>query len=221
MLSFIGYLPRSKYGLTMPGGASHISISPSEVKMKKLIILTAFVIVSALLAAAGTQPESAQSEGARAETTQPETSRPDNIQPGDASPEGPRPAYVGARKCKVCHLEIYRSWEKTRHAWALAALDDEQLQDPRCLACHTTGFGTGGYGGRSGVASLGGVQCEACHGPGSLYSRSSLMRKPDLCAEMGLVKPDSLACITCHNSESPTFKGFAYQAGLSTGTHSR
>jgi hypothetical protein len=47
------------------------------------------------------------------------------------------------------------------------------------------------------------------------------MRDPELRIEMGLVKPDSLTCVTCHNSESPTFKGFAYQAGLSTGTHSR
>jgi len=174
--------------------------------MKKLIIPAVLIIASALLVAVSAQEPAEDSL---------------ETQPGDTQPEKPAPAYVGARKCKVCHLEIYKSWEKTKHAWALAALDDEQLQDPKCLACHTTGFDNGGYGGRSGVANLGGVQCEACHGPGALYSRSSIMRDPKLCIEMGLVKVDSMTCVTCHNSESPTFKGFAYQAGLSTGTHSR
>jgi len=174
--------------------------------MKKLIILAILVITSALLVAF-----SAQDPGEDSLDTE----------SGEARSEKPTRTYVGARKCKVCHLEIYRSWEKTKHAWALAALDDQQLQNPKCLACHTTGFDNGGYGGRSGVANLGGVQCEACHGPGALYSRSSVMLKPELCIEMGLVEVDSTTCVACHNSESPTFKGFAYQAGLSTGTHSR
>jgi hypothetical protein len=36
-----------------------------------------------------------------------------------------------------------------------------------------------------------------------------------------LVIPDSVTCTRCHNAKSPTFKGFAYEAGLLTGTHSR
>jgi len=184
--------------------------------MKKLIIPAALIVASALLVAVSAQEPAEDSTG-----TQPGDTQQRDAPAGNAQTEGLRPAYVGARKCKVCHLEIYKSWEETRHAWALAALDEGQLQEPRCLACHTTGFGAGGYGGRGGVANLGGVQCEACHGAGSLYSRSSVMRDPELRAEMGLVKPDSMTCVACHNSESPTFKGFAYQAGLSTGTHSR
>jgi hypothetical protein len=171
-----------------------------------------------------TRPGGARPESAQIEDAQPESAKPENAGVGQteiAGPEEPAPAYVGARKCKVCHLEIHKSWETTKHAWALAALNDEQLESPGCLACHTTGLGNGGYGAGSGAANLGGVQCEACHGPGSLYARSSVMRDPELRIEMGLVKPDSLTCVTCHNSESPTFKGFAYQAGLSTGTHSR
>ncbi len=169
--------------------------------MKKLIIPALLIIASALLVAFSTGEPGEKS--------------------AEAQPEKPAPAYVGARKCKVCHLDIYKSWEKTKHAWAFSALNDKELEKPRCLACHTTGFGRGGYGGKSAVASLGGVQCEACHGPGSLYSRSSVMRKPELGLQMGLVRVDSTTCVTCHNSESPTFKGFAFQAGLSAGTHSR
>jgi hypothetical protein len=194
--------------------------------MKNLIIPAMIIIASTLLVVAGAQepagdPRDIQNGDARPGRVQPENAGPEEARPETAQSEGTAPSYVGARKCKVCHLEIFKSWEKTRHAWALASLEGDQLQEPRCLKCHTTGFGSGGYGGKSGVANLGGVQCEACHGPGSLYSRSSVMRSPELCVEMGLVRPDSTTCVTCHNSESPTFKGFAYKAGLSTGTHSR
>jgi hypothetical protein len=133
----------------------------------------------------------------------------------------PQPAYVGAKKCKVCHVEVFASWAKTSHAKALAALKGEDATSVTCLECHTTGFGAGGFGAEGSVVDLGGVQCEACHGPGSLYSFSSVMLKPELSAKAGLLRPDSLACVRCHNARSPTFKGFAYEAGLLTGTHSR
>ncbi len=135
--------------------------------------------------------------------------------------ERPMPAYVGATKCKICHLEIFNSWADTPHRKALSSLQGEEAGDPRCLECHTTGFGTGGYAADAGIVDLAGVQCEACHGAGSLYSLSSIMIKPDLCNQAGLVAPDSLTCMRCHNARSPTFKGFAYKVGLLTGTHSR
>ena len=135
--------------------------------------------------------------------------------------EGPKPAYVGATKCKVCHLGIFNSWTETSHGKALSSLKGEEAEDPKCLECHTTGFGAGGYGSDAGIVDLGGVQCEACHGAGSLYSLSSIMTKPDLSSRAGLVVPDSLTCVRCHNARSPTFKGFAYKVGLLTGTHSR
>jgi hypothetical protein len=135
--------------------------------------------------------------------------------------ERPRPEYVGAKKCKVCHLEIFTSWAQTRHSKAMSSLEGEAASDAECLACHTTGFGAGGYTGESDIVDLGGVQCEACHGAGSLYSLSSIMIKPELCHQAGLVVPDSLGCVRCHNARSPTFKGFAYKVGLLTGTHSR
>jgi hypothetical protein len=88
--------------------------------------------------------------------------------------------------------------------------------------CHTTGYGDGGYGGKGTLVELGGVQCEACHGAGSLYSRSSVMRQPSLSRELGLAPVDSTTCTRCHNeNQSPAFKGFSYKAGLLTGTHQR
>ena len=135
--------------------------------------------------------------------------------------ERPEPAYVGATKCKVCHLGIFNSWSDTPHRRALSSLQREEAGDPRCLKCHTTGFGTGGYATDANIVDLAGVQCEACHGAGSLYSLSSIMIKPELYSQAGLVTPDSLTCMRCHNAKSPTFKGFAYKVGLLTGTHSR
>jgi nitrate/TMAO reductase-like tetraheme cytochrome c subunit len=135
--------------------------------------------------------------------------------------EQPKPSYVGATKCKVCHLEIFNSWAETSHRRAVSSLKDEAATDPKCLECHTTGYGAGGYGAEGVIQDLGGVQCEACHGAGSLYSISSIMIKRELSREAGLVTPDSLTCTGCHNAKSPTFKGFTYKAGLLTGTHSR
>jgi hypothetical protein len=135
--------------------------------------------------------------------------------------EAPAASYVGAARCKVCHLEIFKSWQKTKHAHALTSLKGEDASSLNCLSCHTTGFGKDGYGTEGGLIDLGNVQCEACHGAGSHYSKSSIMRQSKLSRQFGLVEIDSTVCVTCHNSKSPTFKGFAYKAGLLTGTHSR
>jgi hypothetical protein len=135
--------------------------------------------------------------------------------------EPAQPAFVGAMKCKVCHVEVFNSWDQTRHARALSTLEGENAGNAECLVCHTTGFKAGGYGSEGSIVNLGGIQCEACHGPGSLYSLSSVMLNPDLSRKAGLLRADSLTCVRCHNARSPTFKGFAYEAGLLTGTHSR
>jgi hypothetical protein len=45
------------------------------------------------------------------------------------------------------------------------------------------------------------------------------MRQPQRSRQLGLAAIDSATCSACHNQESPTFKGFSYQEGLSTGTH--
>jgi hypothetical protein len=135
--------------------------------------------------------------------------------------EPPKPGYVGASKCKVCHVDIFTSWGETRHAEALSTLEGKDAGDAACLECHTTGFGAGGYGTDGVMADMKGVQCEACHGPGSLYSFSSIMLDPGKRRQAGLTPVDSLACVRCHNAKSPTFKVFAYKAGLLTGTHSR
>jgi DnaJ-class molecular chaperone len=125
-------------------------------------------------------------------------------------------SYVGVDKCKLCHLEQYNVWKSTRHSHALEALGDSKSK-PECLPCHTTAVN----GSKDPSATdLSNVQCEACHGPGSRYKNPLLMSKGKFTANReqarqavvaaGLVLPDEKVCLGCHNSKSPTFKGFDY-----------
>jgi hypothetical protein len=133
--------------------------------------------------------------------------------------EKPAAAYVGDRRCKVCHLATFKAWEKTAHAHAFETLKNEERKNPICIACHTTGYGAGGYGSKDMVVDLSNVQCESCHGPGSLYSRSSVMRERERSEELGLVRIGPETCTRCHNENSPTFRVFDYKEFLKTGTH--
>jgi hypothetical protein len=100
--------------------------------------------------------------------------------------------YVGTKKCKSCHLDVHKSWEKTKMGTAFETLkpghareaklsfgfdaDKDYTADATCLPCHTTGFGKpGGYeipadkrAARK-MKARQGVGCESCHGPGSEY----------------------------------------------------
>ena len=70
----------------------------------------------------------------------------------------PAPTYVGERRCKVCHLATFKAWEKTMHAHAFDTLKEEERKNPICIACHTTGYGAGGYENSETVVDLTGVQ---------------------------------------------------------------
>lgn len=129
--------------------------------------------------------------------------------------------YVGAAKCKICHKgekngNIYEIWEGSQHAKAyetLVAKGDSSEKNPDCLACHTTGFDklTGFSLADSTVnMDLANVGCEDCHGPGSEYKTMSVMKDKEKAIAAGLVIPDEKTCVTCHNENSPTFKGFDY-----------
>lgn len=155
------------------------------------------------------------------------------------------PGYAGNSKCRVCHLPQYKSWQQTKMARAYellkpgkaavekkkAKLDPQKdyTQDSSCLACHTTGYGQpGGFRDITTTPDLGGVGCEACHGPGSDYLRPthmSLQNKEYKRAELiaaGLVIPDKQTCTVCHNEKSPfvqTTAHFDFAKMKSQGTH--
>ena len=112
-------------------------------------------------------------------------------------------SYVGHKKCKICHKTEHTSWMETVHAKAWDALKPEEQKKAECIGCHSTGKDEKGE-------LLTGVQCEACHGPGSAYKSQKIMKDKELAMKNGLVMPDAKTCETCHNEKSPTFKGFDF-----------
>lgn len=126
---------------------------------------------------------------------------------------GEEVTYKGVVKCKTCHFKIYKTWKETKHATAFDRLKENEQKDPKCYECHTTGK----------EVNLPGIQCEACHGPGSKYSNATIMNqqkyreKPEaqrkLAIEAGLViTPTEQNCKQCHNERSPHYKGFDFKA---------
>ena len=109
--------------------------------------------------------------------------------------------YVGAEKCgKLCHKVEFTSWSATKHAKAFESLKPEEQAKKECVNCHVTG----------GTKDLPGVQCEACHGPGSEYKTIAIMKVREKAVAAGLIIPTEKICVTCHNSKSPHYKGFNF-----------
>lgn len=149
--------------------------------------------------------------------------------------------YVGVKECAKCHKkekegEQFPIWEKTDHAKAYKTLGTPKAKeaaqkigfsgDPQkseaCLVCHTTGHGLPDSRFEKKFAMEDGVQCEACHGPGSEYKSKKTMkaiaeeRGPDgkgnsaTAKKTGLVIPDEKTCKECHSPER-TFNGKTYK----------
>ena len=123
----------------------------------------------------------------------------------------PAADYVGAKKCKGCHMKQFKHWEATVHAAAWDSLSPEEQAKAECVSCHAT----------NGDAQFPGVQCESCHGAGSEYkspkikSKSKWKENPEaqrkLAQEAGLIMPDEKLCVSCHNPKAgKEFKGFNF-----------
>lgn len=136
-------------------------------------------------------------------------------------------AYVGVKKCKLCHNttkkgKIYDKWLSTRHAQAYQDLvNKKEEKNKTCLSCHTTGFGkTGGYDPANPKPELQNVSCESCHGPGGDYWPIKIMKNREQAVAKGLiVKPTEETCRKCHNKKSPTFKSFDFKTAYSKIEH--
>jgi len=115
--------------------------------------------------------------------------------------------YVGHKKCKICHKTEHDSWMETVHAKAWDALKPEEQKKAECIGCHSTGKDKDGE-------LLTGVQCEACHGPGSAYKSQKIMKDKELAIANGLIMPTAETCEGCHNKKSPTFKGFKFEEAV-------
>ena len=109
--------------------------------------------------------------------------------------------YASAAACQQCHEQEYLQWSATRHAFAYQTLlKKERYFDAGCVSCHTTGFGypTGFQIGDQN-ATLEGVQCETCHGPGKQHVGNP--KKSNIRSGA-----DTSLCLQCHDPKhSPGF----------------
>ena len=128
------------------------------------------------------------------------------------------PAYVGVGACATCHESEVAFWSQTRHAHAyetLVAVKKQYSLD--CITCHVTGWQQPGGVcriDRSAVGSPGigergkgrqDVQCEICHGPGSLHADdpNGVKMKEQVPAAW---------CMRCHEpANSPHFDDAKYR----------
>jgi hypothetical protein len=143
------------------------------------------------------------------------------LKPGEAS-------YVGAETCKACHAPAYEFWQKalvkvqaktetgqimeriSGHSKAWKTLEDKhKTLDRNCIGCHSIGFmKPGGYCKAQEVDFRKDVQCESCHGPGSLHVEKGDKKK------IQRAVPES-QCRSCHHvPHIPTEESFVYKEKL-------
>jgi len=140
------------------------------------------------------------------------------------------PEIIGAPKCKTCHRaktgDQWKIWTESAHARAfetLASVESQKIaadrglgdpqQETACLKCHATKSSLGEgvvINEKANYEDNEGVGCEACHGPGSDYKSRKVMLDPEAARMAGLIM--NTGCRKCHNEESPTFKGFDFEA---------
>lgn len=136
----------------------------------------------------------------------------------NAVPEAPLSqadaTFTGAASCKKCHVTQHETWSASKHSIAWDALT-EQYHDPAqvddsgrsCVSCHSTGYGHGDRGGFVDLATtpkMVGVQCEACHGAGSLHAEAGLelvmnRQKEFKEGEPTFITLTPTVCASCHN----------------------
>jgi hypothetical protein len=114
-------------------------------------------------------------------------------------------AYTGAEACADCHSEAVTSWSKTMHAKAWKTLEDRGQQfDFDCIGCHVTGWDKPGGSNLGHNTTLRDVQCETCHGPGSIHVAKGGLEQP---AAIRRAPAADLCASQCHTKEhSDTFQ---------------
>lgn len=150
-----------------------------------------------------------------------------NLQALSAPPPPPpknQPSYVGIAGCAgSCHFhdEAIEFWQKTRHAKAFPTLVEVGKDlSYECVSCHAVGFDEAGGSNLFSLSAwqdpkknapppsfpdLRNVQCEVCHGPGSLHVRAPSKNR------IPIAKPSEDRCLTCHNKlHSDTFDFVPY-----------
>jgi hypothetical protein len=140
-------------------------------------------------------------------------------------------SYEGTAVCGMCHKteksgNQLKIWQDSKHAQAFKALQTpaadkvaaakgfktKAAETKECLKCHVSGFGVDKALVGAKFKMEDGVQCETCHGPGSGYKNMAVMKVKADAQKKGLMLHADVSkfCTTCHNADSPFFKGFKY-----------
>ncbi len=116
--------------------------------------------------------------------------------------------YTGSKKCASCHFAQFMLWKKGKHSKTFDLLPAKYQKDPKCLDCHSTGFGEAtGFKDITSTPSLAGNTCENCHGPGSKHEEvcKPFAKLKKLTAVQEKAARDSIwlllpgnVCVKCH-----------------------
>ncbi len=112
-----------------------------------------------------------------------------------------RERYLGIEVCARCHDQTASDFMLSPHFRTFARMTESgNERNASCLPCHTTGYGRfSGYDPDSdekGGVNLRGVQCEACHGPGTTHTRDGKYKERA-----------RTSCRECHDAKmSPHFE---------------
>ena len=106
--------------------------------------------------------------------------------------------YLGVGSCKDCHVSAWAQWSNTTHARAYESLaSGDDWNNHECIPCHVTGYGQPGGHASVGLSpELWNVQCEECHGMGTLHTPKSQ-------------EVAEAACLRCHTKEMDADFDFA------------
>ena len=123
-----------------------------------------------------------------------------------------RASFSGEKSCVRCHKAAARFCQATAHAHAWRTLQTVgKTAHDNCVNCHVTGYGEVGGSSVGFSKGLQNVQCEACHGPGSIHVEKRGLEKP---LALRTRIPESV-CTGCHNEQhSDTFQYEAYLRGI-------
>ncbi len=102
--------------------------------------------------------------------------------------------FVGSKTCARCHEYEHGKWSEQAHARAFPTLQKVGSdRDPECVICHVVGMEySEGFITEERTPHLGGVGCEACHGPGSEHVQT---------AGQARTSEPKKNCLNCHTPE--------------------
>ncbi len=110
------------------------------------------------------------------------------------------PEYVSEENCRRCHKEKAKGHIESFHYYSLETLIEiGEENNPKCLSCHTTGYKKpGGFVDSKTTPGMGGVGCQACHGPGGAHIKLNLSKEQ----RKQTINQVPNNCIECHKIHS-------------------